>query len=85
MTDIKLSKSQLPKRFHSGGFLAALLAKLAGTSTKDGGPLAKIFLALLTTTVSATAMDVTTQTKMIGRGAIATSRVGVVRAGKGIT
>ena len=56
-TDIKLSKAQLSKVIHSGGFLGALLSKLAGPLTKVGVPLANNFLAPLATMTSASAID----------------------------
>ena len=40
-TDIKLSKTQLPKMIQSGGFLGNLLGKLAGPLMKVAIPLAK--------------------------------------------
>ena len=40
-TDIKLSKAQISKIIHSGGFLGSLLSKLAGTLMKVAIPLAK--------------------------------------------
>ena len=40
-TDIKLSKAQIKKLIHSGGFLGKLLSKLAGPLMKVALPLAK--------------------------------------------
>ena len=48
-TDIKLSKAQLSKIIKSGGFLRALLGKLAGLLMKNDVPLAKSVLAALAT------------------------------------
>ena len=48
-TDIKLSKAQLSKIIKSGGFLRALLGKLAGLLMKNDVPLAKNVLAVLAT------------------------------------
>ena len=45
--DIKLSKTQLSKMIQSGGFLGALLGKLAGPLMKVAVPLAKNVLAPL--------------------------------------
>ena len=75
--DIKLSKAQLSKIIQSGGFLGALLGKLAGPLMKVGVPLAKNVLAPLSTMSSASTIDGATQRKMCGKGA--------VRAEKGIT
>ena len=42
-TDIKLSKAQMSKIIHSGGFLGSFLSKLAGTLMKIAVPWQKIF------------------------------------------
>ena len=42
-TDLKLSKSQIPKIIQSGGFLGSLLSKSAGSLMKVAIPLAKMF------------------------------------------
>ena len=84
-TDIKLSKAQLPKIIQSGGFLGALLGKLASPLIKIAVSLAKNVLSPLATMASASAVDVANQRKMRRRAAIATSRAGVVRAGREIT
>ena len=39
--DIKRSKAQISKMIQSGGFLGALLSKLAGSLMKVAAPLAK--------------------------------------------
>ena len=41
--DIKLSRAQISKIIRSGGFLGALLSKLADSLMKVAVPLAKIF------------------------------------------
>ena len=46
-TDIKLSRVQISKIIQSGGFLGALLNKLAGPLMKVAVPLTKTTLALL--------------------------------------
>ena len=46
-TDIKLSKAQISKIFHSGGFLGSLLSKIAGLLMKVAAPLAQNVLAPL--------------------------------------
>ena len=84
MTDINLSKAWLSKIIQSGGFLGALLGKLADTLMKVGVPLAKYFLAPLSTVALASAVDGAIQRKMLVRGAIATSRASLVRVGKWI-
>ena len=83
LLDIKVSKSKFSEIFHSGGFLFFLLGKVVNTLMKVGVP--RKPLALLATTVSATTVDGTIQTKMCQRGAIVTSEADVVRAEKGIT
>ena len=42
-TSIKLSKAQMSKIIHSGGFLSSFLSKLAGTLMKIAVPWQKIF------------------------------------------
>ena len=79
-TDVKLSKAQLSKIIQSGGFLGALLNKLAGPLMKVGVPLAKTFLLPLATMASVTAIDGRIQRKMHGRGVIVTRGAGVIRA-----
>ena len=75
-TDIKVSKEQLLKTIQSGEFLGELLVKTAGPLMKFAVPLPKNVFALLVAMASTSAIDGTTQ---------ATSRAGVVRAGKGVT
>ena len=65
------------KIIQSGGFLGALLGKLASPLMKFGVPLAKNFLVSLPTMTSAYATDGAIQRKMVGKG--------VARAEKGIT
>ena len=84
-TDIKLSKAQLSKIIQSGGFLGALLGKFANPLIRIAVSLAKNVLSPLATMASASAVDVANQRKMRRRAAIATSRAGVVRAGREIT
>ena len=84
-TDIKLSKAQLSKIIQSGGFLGALLGKFASPLVRIAVSLAKNVLSPLATMASASAVDVANQRKMRKRAAIATSRAGVVRAGREIT
>ena len=79
LTDIKLSKALLSKLIQLGGFLGALLSKLAGLLMKVGASLTEIFLASLATMPSASAIDDDIQRKVPGRG------TGVVGAAKGIT
>ena len=79
LTDIKLSKALLSKLIQLGGFLGALLSKLAGLLMIVGAPLTEIFLASLATMPSASAIDDDIQRKVPGRG------TGVVGAAKGIT
>ena len=52
-TDTKLSRAQISKLIQSGGFLGALLSKLAGPLRKVAVPLAKIILVLLGITAAA--------------------------------
>ena len=75
-TDIKGSKAQLLKTIQSGGFLGEFLGKTAFPLMKVAVPLPKNVLALLAAMASTSAIDGTIQ---------ATSRAGVVRAGKRIT
>ena len=58
-TDIKLSKTQLSKIIQSGGFLGALLGKLADSFMKVCVPLA---------TMSSASIDGAIQRKMRARG-----------------
>ena len=67
-TDIKLSKAELSKIIQSGGFLSALLRKLADLLMKIGVPLAKILLTSLTTMASASTIGGSIQRKMRGKG-----------------
>ena len=60
-TDIKLSKTQISKIIQSGGFLGALLSKIAGPLMKVANPFAKNILAPLEITVAASAIDVVIQ------------------------
>ena len=56
-TDITLSKAHLSKIIQSGGFLDALLSKLADPLIKVGVPLTKNLLAPLATMRSASAIN----------------------------
>ena len=56
-TDLKLCKAQISKIIQSGGFLGALLSKLAGPLMKVAIPLAKNFLAPLGITGALSATD----------------------------
>ena len=56
-TDINLSKAQIFKIIQSGGFLGALLSKIAGLLKKVAVPLAKNILALLEIAAAASAID----------------------------
>ena len=56
-TDLKLSKAEIYKIIQSGGFLGALLGKLAGPLMKVAVPLAKHILAPLGITAAASAID----------------------------
>ena len=46
-TDIKLSRAQISKIIQSGGFLGALLSKLAGPLIKVAVPLAKKYFSFI--------------------------------------
>ena len=67
-TDIKLSKAQVKKLIHSGGFLGKLLSKLAGPLMKVPMPLAKNVLAPLGLTAAMSAIDRSIQKKIHGSG-----------------
>ena len=67
-TDIKLSKAQIKKLIHSGGFLGNLLSKLAGPLMKVALPLAKNVLAALGLTAAMSAIDGSIQKKIHGSG-----------------
>ena len=67
-TDLKVSKAQMSKIIHSGGFLGSLLSKLAGPLRKVAIPLAKNVLAPLGITAAASAIDGGIQTKINGSG-----------------
>ena len=67
-TDIKLSRAQISKIIQSGGFLGALLSKLAGPLMKVAVPLAKNILAPLGITAAASAIDAGIQKKIHGSG-----------------
>ena len=62
-TDIELSKAQISKIIHSGGFLGSLLSKLADPLMKVAIPLAKNVLAPLGITAAASAIDAGIQKK----------------------
>ena len=62
-TDIKLSRAQISKIIQSGGFLRALLSKLAGPLMKVAVPLAKNILAPLEIATVASAIDAGIQKK----------------------
>ena len=62
-----MPKTQISKIIQSGGFLRALLLKIAGPM-KVAVPLAKIILASLGTTAAASATDAGIQTKILGFG-----------------
>ena len=62
-TDIKLSKTQITKIIQSGGFLGALLSKLAGPLMKVAVPLVKNVLPALGITATASATDAGIQKK----------------------
>ena len=68
-TDLKLSKAQISKIIQSGGFLGALLSKLAGPLMKVAIPLAKIVLAPLGITAVASAVNAGIQKETYGSGA----------------
>ena len=67
-TDLKLSKAQIKKMIHSGGFLGKLLSKLAGPLMKVAMPLAKNVLAPLGLTAAMSPIDGSIQKKMRGEG-----------------
>ena len=68
-TDIKLSKTLLPKMIQSGGFLGNLLGKLAGPLMKVAMPLAKNVLAPKKNVSAAmSAIDGSIKKKMFGSG-----------------
>ena len=67
-TDIKLSKAQIKKLIHSGGFLGKLLSKLAGPLMKVALTLAKNVLAPLGLTAAMSAIDGSIQKKIHGSG-----------------
>ena len=67
-TDIKLSKTLLPKMMQSGGFLGNLLGKLAGPLMKVAMPLAKNVLAPLGISAAMSAIDGSIKKKMFGSG-----------------
>ena len=77
LTDIKLSKSYLPKIIQSGGFLRALLGKFVVPLMKVAIPLVKNVLAVSVAKGSASALNDATQRKIFGRV--------FARAGKEIT
>ena len=62
-TDLKLAKAEISKISQSGGFLGALLSKLAGPLMKVAIPLAKNVLAPLGITAAASAIDAGNQKK----------------------
>ena len=70
-TDIKLSRAQIPRIIQSGGFLGALLSKLAGPLMKVAVPLAKNILAPLGITAAASAIDAGIQKNIYGSGTTA--------------
>ena len=55
--DIKRDKTQIPKITLSGGFLGALLSKIAGPLMKVAAPLAKNISALLRITEAASSIN----------------------------
>ena len=57
LADIKLSKAQIFKIIQSGGFLGALLSKLAGPLMKVAVSLANNILAPLVITAAASPLD----------------------------
>ena len=63
-----MSRAQISKLIQSGGFLGALLSKLAGPLMKVAIPLAKNILAPLRTTAAASAIDEEIQKKICGFG-----------------
>ena len=66
--DIKLSKTQLSKMTHPGGFFGKLLGKLAGPLMKVAMPLAKNVLAPLGISAAMSAIDESIKKKMFGSG-----------------
>ena len=66
--DIKLSKAEISKMIQSGGFLGALLSKIAGPLMKVAVPLAKNILAPLGRTAATSAIDEGIQKKIHGSG-----------------
>ena len=74
--DIKLSKSQLSKINHSGGFLSALLGNFPTPLMILVVPLAKNVLVPVAIKICTSVIDGAIQRKMCGRGAIATSGAG---------
>ena len=66
--DIKLSEAQISKIIQSGGFLGALLSKLAAPLMKIAVLLAKNILASLGITAAASAIDAGIQKKIHGSG-----------------
>ena len=67
-TDIKLSKVQISKIIHSGGFSGSLLRKLAGPLMKVAIPLAKNVLAPSGITAAASAIDAEIEKKIHDSG-----------------
>ena len=68
LADIKLSKAQIFKIIQSGGFLGALLSKLAGPLMKVAVSLANNILAPLVITAAALPLDGGIQKKIHGSG-----------------
>ena len=66
--DIKLSKAQISKIIQSGGFLGALLSKLAGPLMKVAVLLGENILAPLGITAAASAINAGIQKKIHGSG-----------------
>ena len=64
--DLKLSKAQISKIIHSGGFLGSLLSKVAGPLMKVAIPSAKNVLAPLGITAAVSAIDAGIQKKIHG-------------------
>ena len=56
-TDAKLSKTQISKKCQSGGFLQALLSKIAGPLMRAAVPLEKNILAPLGITAAISTID----------------------------
>ena len=63
-TDLKLSKAQISKIIQYGGFLGAVLCKIAGPLMKIAVPFAKSILAPLGITAAASAIDAKIQKKI---------------------